>query len=95
MSWIPGAKRWSRMGSLYRLLREPQDFPAHELSRPPVERFRSHSRTRRFSSARSSGSCNFTVPSTCCDALRFDLPPPPVLRCTSNPCRVAPASTSV
>jgi hypothetical protein len=66
-----------------------QDFPAHELSRPPVERFRSHLRTRRFSSARSSGSCNFAVPSTCCDALRFDLPPPPVLHCTSNPCRVA------
>jgi hypothetical protein len=67
----------------------------NEPSRPLVKHFRSHSRTRRFNSARTSMFCNFAVPSTCCDALRFDLPPPPVLHCTSNLCRVAPASTFV
>jgi hypothetical protein len=81
-----GTRRWSRMGSLYQLLREPQGFPAHELSRPPVKRFRSHSRACRFSSARTSGSCNFAALSTCCDAIQFDPPPPPVLRCTSKRC---------
>jgi hypothetical protein len=28
-SWTPGTRRWSRIGSLSRLLREPQGFPAH------------------------------------------------------------------
>jgi hypothetical protein len=56
-------------------------------SRLLAKHFRSHSRTRRFNSARTSGSCNSTVLSICCDAIRTGLPPPPVLRCASNPRR--------
>jgi hypothetical protein len=56
--------------------------------------FRSHSRTRQFNSARTSGSCNSTALFTCCDAIKAGLPPPPVLHCASNPRYVAPASTS-
>jgi hypothetical protein len=66
-----------------------------EPSRPPVERFRSHSRMRRFSSARTSGSCNFAALSICCDAIRAGLLPPPVLCCTSNPRHVTTASTAL
>jgi hypothetical protein len=65
-----------------------------EPSRPLAKHLRSHSRTRRFNFARTSRSCNFAVLSICCDAIRFDLPLPPVLHCTSNPRRVAPASIS-
>jgi hypothetical protein len=65
-----------------------------EPSRPLAKHFRSHSRTRRFNSARTSGSCNSTVHSTCCDVIRVDLPLPPVLRCASNPRRVTPAPTA-
>jgi hypothetical protein len=157
MSWTYGRRQWSRIGSLRRLLREPQGPPAHELSllysrtcaaetrpahprsflqdrhawshllravlvllphpwpstcshvaccparahacgiepsRPLAKHFRSHPRTRQFNSAQTSGSCNSAVLSTCCDAIRAGLPPPPVLRCASNPRRVAPALTS-
>jgi hypothetical protein len=66
-------------------------FPAHELSRPPVERFRSHSRTRWLNFAQTSGFCNSAVLSIRCDALRTGLPPPPVIRCASNPRRVTSA----
>jgi hypothetical protein len=65
-----------------------------EPSRPPAEHSRSHPWTRRSSSARTSGSCSAAAVSTCCDAIRAGLPPPPVLRCASNPCRVAPTPTS-
>jgi hypothetical protein len=65
-----------------------------ELSRPLPKYIRSHSRTRRFNSARTSGSCNFTIHSTCYDVIRVDLPLPPVLRCASNPRRVTPAPTA-
>jgi hypothetical protein len=64
-----------------------------EPSRPPVEHSRSHPRTRRSNSARTSEPCNSAVLSTCCDTIRAGLPPPPVLRCASNPRCVAPAST--
>jgi hypothetical protein len=57
--------------------------------------FRSYSRTRRFNSARTSGSCNFAALSICCDAIRVGLLPLPVLCCTSNPRRVTPASTAL
>jgi hypothetical protein len=67
----------------------------NESSRPLAKHFRSHSRTRRFNSARTSGSCNFAVLSTYCDTIRAGLPPPLVLRCASNLRCVAPASTSV
>jgi hypothetical protein len=63
-------------------------------SRPLAKHFRSHSQTCRFNSARTSGSCNSTVHSTCCDVIRVDLPLPPVLRCASNPRRVTPAPTA-
>jgi hypothetical protein len=53
-----------------------------------------HQRTRRSNFARTSGSCNFAVCSTCCDAIRAGLPPSPVLRCASNPRRVTPAPGS-
>jgi hypothetical protein len=66
-----------------------------EPSRPPVEHSRLHPRTRRFNSARTSGSCNSAALSICCDAIRTGLPPPPVMRCASNPCRVAPALTAL
>jgi hypothetical protein len=66
-----------------------------ELSRPLAKHFRSHSRTCRFNSARTSGFCNSAALSICCDAIRAGLPPPPVLRCASNLRCVAPASTSV
>jgi hypothetical protein len=152
-----GTRRWSRIGSLCRLLREPQGSLAHGLnflcpctctaethpacpcsypqgrrawpqplcatsvllphqrppacsrvvcclahalacgiepSRPLTKHFRSHSRTRRFNSARTSGSYNSAALSICCDAIRTGLPPPPVLRCASNPRRVAPAPTA-
>jgi hypothetical protein len=56
----------------------------NELSRPLAKHFRSHSRTRRFDSARTSGFCNSVALFTCCDAIRVDLPPPPVLRYASN-----------
>jgi hypothetical protein len=56
--------------------------------------FRSHSRTRQFNSARTSESCNSAALFTCCDAIKAGLLLPPVLRCASNPCYVAPASTS-
>jgi hypothetical protein len=65
-----------------------------EPSRPLAKHLRLHSRTHRFNSARTSGSCNSVALFTCCDAIRFDPPPPPVLCCTSNPRRVAPDSTS-
>jgi hypothetical protein len=65
-----------------------------EPSRPPAKHFRSHSRMRRFNSARTSGSCNFAALSTCCDTIRASLPPPPVLRCASNLHCTASASTS-
>jgi hypothetical protein len=32
MSWTHGTRRWSRIGLLCQLLREPQGFPAHRLS---------------------------------------------------------------
>jgi hypothetical protein len=32
MLWTHGTRRWSRIGSLCHLLREPQGFPAHRLS---------------------------------------------------------------
>jgi hypothetical protein len=91
MSWIMGRDDGAEQVRYTDFSSNPQDFPAHELSRPLVERFRSYSRTRRFSSTRTSGSCNFAVLSTCCDAIRVDLPPPPVLRCASNPRRIASA----
>jgi hypothetical protein len=56
--------------------------------------FRSHSRTRQFNSARTSGSCNSAALFTCCDAIKAGLSPPPVLRCASNPRYVTPALTS-
>jgi hypothetical protein len=34
-------------------------------------------------------------PSTCCDSIRAGLPPPPVLRCASNPRHVASALTAL
>jgi hypothetical protein len=55
-----------------------------EPSRPLAKLFRSHSRTRRFNSARTSGFYNSVVLPTCCDAIRAGLPPPPVMRCASN-----------
>jgi hypothetical protein len=64
-------------------------------SRPPAEHSRSHPRTRRFRSARTSRSCNFAALSICCDTIRVDLPTPPVLRCASNPRHVAPALTTL
>jgi hypothetical protein len=68
-----------------------------ESSRAPVEHSRSHSRTCQFNSARTSGSCNSAAfpPATCYDAIRAGLPPPPVLLCASNPCRVASALTAL
>jgi hypothetical protein len=66
-----------------------------EPSRPLAKHFRSHSRMRRFNSARTSGSWNSAALSTCCDAIRTGLPPPPVLCCTSNPCRVTLALTAL
>jgi hypothetical protein len=158
MSWTYGTRRWSRIGSLCHLLREPHGFPVHGLSllcsrvcaaeigsahprsllqdrrarshllravpvllshhwlltcsrvacclaralacwidpnRPLTKHFRSHSRMRRFTSAWTFGSRNSAAfpPATCCDAIRAGLPPPPVLRCASNPRRVAPALT--
>jgi hypothetical protein len=150
-------RRWSRIGSLCQLLREPQGPPAHglnflcsrmcatdtrpahprsflqdrrawsylrcavpvllshhwlltcscvacclalaltcgiESSRPLAKRFRSHSRTCRFNSARTSGSCNSAALSICCDAIRTGLPPPPVMCCASNPRRVALTPTA-
>jgi hypothetical protein len=66
-----------------------------ELSRPLAKHFRSHSRTCRFNSARTSGFCISAALSICCDAIRAGLPPPPVLRCALNPRRVASALTSV
>jgi hypothetical protein len=65
-----------------------------EPSRPLAKHFRSHSRTRRFNSARTSGFYNSAALSTCCDAIRTGLPPPPVLRCALNPRCVTLAPTS-
>jgi hypothetical protein len=137
MSWTYRTRRWSRISSLCRFLREPQGFPTYgpnllcsrtcaaeawpahprsllhdrrarlhlrcttsvlflhqrppiclhvvscpalvcenEPNRPLAKHFRSHSRTHRFSFARTSRSCNFAFRSTCCDAIWFDLPPP-------------------
>jgi hypothetical protein len=53
--------------------------------------FRPHSRTRQFNSARTSGSRNSAVLSNRYDALRTGLPPPPVIRCVSNPRHVTSA----
>jgi hypothetical protein len=146
--WTYGTRRWSRIGSLCQLLREPQGFPAHGLSLhcsracatetrsahprsllqdrrawshllravpillshhwtstysrvvcclvrahacgnkpswPPVEYSRSHSRTRRFNSAWTSGSCNSAALPTCCDAIRAGLPPPSVFALLVEP----------
>jgi hypothetical protein len=66
-----------------------------ETSQLLAKHFRSHSRTRRFSSARTSGSCNFAVLSNCCDAIRVGLPPLPILRCALNPRRVTPVLTAL
>jgi hypothetical protein len=65
-----------------------------EPSRPLAKHFRSHLRTHRFNSARTSGFCNSAALSICCDAIRTGLPLPLVLRYASNPRRVTPASTS-
>jgi hypothetical protein len=65
-----------------------------EPSRPLAKHFRSHSRTRRFYSARTSGFCNTVPLSTCCDTIKAGLPPLSVLRCASNPRCVTPAPTA-
>jgi hypothetical protein len=66
-----------------------------EPSRPLAKHFRSHSRTRRFNSAWTSEFCNSTALSICGDAVKVDLPPPPVLRYASNLCCVASALTAL
>jgi hypothetical protein len=66
-----------------------------EPSWPLAKHFRSHSRTRQFDSARTSGFCNSAALSICCDAIKVGLPPPSVLRCASNPRRITPALTTL
>jgi hypothetical protein len=61
---------------------------------PPVEHSLSHPRTCQSKSTRTSGSCNSAALSTCYDTIKAGLPPLPVLRCASNPCRAVSASTA-
>jgi hypothetical protein len=65
-----------------------------EPSRPPVEHSCSHPQTCQSKSAQTFGSCNSAALSTCCDAIRAGLPPPPVLRCASTPRRITPTPTA-
>jgi hypothetical protein len=64
-----------------------------EPSRLLTKHFRSHSRTRRFGSARTSGFCNSVALFTCCDTIKAGLPPLPVLLCVSDLRHAVSAST--
>jgi hypothetical protein len=93
-----GTRRWSRIGSLCRLLREPQGFPAYGLSllcshtcatetHPACPR--SYPQGRRawpqpLCATPACTRCSSAALSACCDATRVGLPPPPAERSRST-----------
>jgi hypothetical protein len=94
MSWTYGRKRWSRIGSLCRLLREPQDPPVHGLNflcsrRCTAETHpacpRSYPQDRRawaqpLCDTLARTRCSSATLSACYDAFWVGLPPPPAER---------------